>query len=439
MDPLFTRAAWDALDRAADQAVERQQRAIEPRHVLLGVLEVGAAAGLMLRDLGTNRTGLVGALDDSLPRRQGAPASARPSDLPYTERAEEILETARALARDDGRRRVGTADLLLGLSAEKGITRTILGQFGLDEEVVRAARADRAEAIASEDRDEEIEADEGLPAAAPGTGEADEEGAAEPGKDAGSERAPGREPDAPPEAGASTGPGSDAGPSEPPSSPALEDAFRRRLSTPRPADESTQPQGERSGTGDAAGEERAVGQANAAAAEAGAAPAAAPATETGEDDEEETAVQEPAPARSAGTRAAATGSGLEFLDLDGSAERPLYRQIAEGIQEAAATGRLEPGARLPSIRDAAAALSVSSGTVARAYRDLEESEVVDTRGTRGTFVSAPESGTGPGDRIRVLAERLRPPVVAAYHMGVGPDELHRALDEAMRGILTSGE
>lgn len=438
MDPLFTRAAWDALDRAADHAVNREQRSIEPRHILYGLLKGPGAGVLVLRDLGVDRDGLAGALDDSLPRRQGSDSSARPSDLPYTRRAEEILDQARSLAREDGRDRVGTADVVLALAAEKGITRTILRQFGVEAEEARSARSARADAMASEDRDEEIEGEAGpLPAPAEAAGrepvEADPDPARKPAEadDTADEGVPEsmepprqEEPDdhpGPDRAGAfAFREATEAGDARrtPPPSSALDNAVRRPFSSPAAWEEEEEEEEE---------EAAKVGKEDEEADE----PAAVgrmeeePAPVAGDQEEGKRAVARP-------FRSAVP---LSFLSLDGSAPRPLYRQIAGGIEEAAATGTIEPGARLPSIRDAADILSVSSGTVARAYRELEDRDVVHTRGTRGTFVAAAGPVATAETRIRTLAEQLRAPVVAGYHLGAQPEELHRALDRAMEGIL----
>lgn len=52
---------------------------------------------------------------------------------------------------------------------------------------------------------------------------------------------------------------------------------------------------------------------------------------------------------------------------------------------------LPAGTRLPPIRTLAADLDLAPNTVARAYRQLEEAGVVETRGRHGTFVLPPGS------------------------------------------------
>jgi len=73
--------------------------------------------------------------------------------------------------------------------------------------------------------------------------------------------------------------------------------------------------------------------------------------------------------------------------VDHSAPTPPYEQIRAQIAEQARIGTLAAGTRLPTVRGLADELGVAPGTVARAYRALEEDRVIETRGRHGTFVS----------------------------------------------------
>jgi len=91
----------------------------------------------------------------------------------------------------------------------------------------------------------------------------------------------------------------------------------------------------------------------------------------------------------------AVGPGEAYMDgvhmgivVDGGVAAPPYEQIRAQIADQARDGRLPSGARLPTVRRLAGDLRVAPGTVARAYRTLEEDGVIETRGRHGTFVSA---------------------------------------------------
>lgn len=79
----------------------------------------------------------------------------------------------------------------------------------------------------------------------------------------------------------------------------------------------------------------------------------------------------------------------------GSATPP-YEQIRSQVSSLIALGTLAPGTRLPTVRSLAADLGIAAGTVARAYRELEQSGLIETRRRNGTVVAGtPAVGTLP--------------------------------------------
>lgn len=79
-------------------------------------------------------------------------------------------------------------------------------------------------------------------------------------------------------------------------------------------------------------------------------------------------------------------SAVDGVRLEARSPIPPFEQIRAQVTLLVATGRLRPGARLPTIRSLAGRLSVANGTVARAYRELERNGIVEGRGRGGTFV-----------------------------------------------------
>lgn len=441
MKATFTESATQALQDAAEEAGARHQRAVEPRHLLLALSrrKVGTVARL-LRTLHVERESLLDAVTDSLPRRREDPPPEDPSELPYTRRAETVLDAAAREAGEADRSEIGVTDLLLALASERGISRTLLEGFGVTERALRpelGRERDQREA----EPEAEQEPDEVGPRAAeapPGGGRSIRE-------DRGFQ-----EPLAPEQSGALEesptygAPGAPERPRRSEESPTPEEPEgpdRDRLGeTPRPtdavpatdrppADRSASPPGAESTAAPSPDQVRAPGQRRA--------PAEAPAA-----DRAPVPDRAPTPGRPQ-TPDVASGPARKrpappgFLDLDPTDSLPLYRQIVEGIREAAATGRLAPGQRLPPVRALADAADLAPGTVARAYRELEREGVLETRGTRGTFLAGRGRDTPPaGERRARLVEILRPVAVSAFHLGAREEDLRAALEEAMDGILT---
>ncbi len=99
------------------------------------------------------------------------------------------------------------------------------------------------------------------------------------------------------------------------------------------------------------------------------------------------------------------------LHLD-DGDDPPYEQIRTQIAGQVASGELPPGTKLPTVRALAATLGIAPNTVARAYRELEYSGVVSTRGRNGTVVNgdgsdraAKEAAAGYADVMRSLGVR----------------------------------
>jgi GntR family transcriptional regulator len=77
------------------------------------------------------------------------------------------------------------------------------------------------------------------------------------------------------------------------------------------------------------------------------------------------------------------------IELDFREKLPIYRQIAERIKQLIATGLLQPGDQLPTVRQLAADLRVNFNTIARAYRTLDKAGVISTQQGRGTYILEP--------------------------------------------------
>jgi molybdate-binding protein/DNA-binding transcriptional regulator YhcF (GntR family) len=76
---------------------------------------------------------------------------------------------------------------------------------------------------------------------------------------------------------------------------------------------------------------------------------------------------------------------IEFR-LSGSGGSPIFTQIADHLRQMVATGHLQPGERLPTVRQLAESLAISPGTVVKAYKQLEQDGVIQSRRGGGTAV-----------------------------------------------------
>ena len=61
-----------------------------------------------------------------------------------------------------------------------------------------------------------------------------------------------------------------------------------------------------------------------------------------------------------------------MIVLDYQDRRPLYEQVEEKFRNLILKGVLEPGSRMPSVRQLAMELSINPNTIQRAYMQLEQ-------------------------------------------------------------------
>ena len=65
-----------------------------------------------------------------------------------------------------------------------------------------------------------------------------------------------------------------------------------------------------------------------------------------------------------------------LLQINYKSGKPVYLQLVDQIKAATASGALQPGEALPSIRPLAEELRVNRNTVAKAYSGLDDAEIL---------------------------------------------------------------
>ncbi|MCP4965578.1 MAG: GntR family transcriptional regulator [bacterium] len=124
-----------------------------------------------------------------------------------------------------------------------------------------------------------------------------------------------------------------------------------------------------------------------------------------------------------------------IIRVDTTLALPVYEQIRSQVVRMVVAGTLQPGTRMPTIRQLANDLKLAKGTVAKAYALLEGSEILESRGHKGTFISAASAQAG-GDEAKLdqaLADAADAYTIAARQMGVDLDlaikEIQRRWDQ----------
>ena len=95
------------------------------------------------------------------------------------------------------------------------------------------------------------------------------------------------------------------------------------------------------------------------------------------------------------------------LTVDPRSGVPIYLQIIEQVKRSVALGVLQAGEQLPTVKQLAIDLTVNPNTVARAYRELEREDVIETSPGRGSFVRSNGLADSPKVAADIGCRRLR--------------------------------
>jgi len=110
---------------------------------------------------------------------------------------------------------------------------------------------------------------------------------------------------------------------------------------------------------------------------------------------------------------------------------PITRQIVAQIRAQCASGVLQPGQRLPSVRALAAELAVNQNTILRVYERLTAEGLLERRHGDGTFVAQRMPGGQMKVQRQVLRQEIARVVELARTLDVDAEEVYRLLEEAL--------
>lgn len=102
---------------------------------------------------------------------------------------------------------------------------------------------------------------------------------------------------------------------------------------------------------------------------------------------------------------------------------PVYRQLIDQVRAGIASGTLEAGAQLPTVRQLAVDLAINPNTVMRAYRELELGGLLETHQGTGTFISDKKPERKTAERERQLDQMAGEFAARAGAAGFSLEEL----------------
>jgi len=113
--------------------------------------------------------------------------------------------------------------------------------------------------------------------------------------------------------------------------------------------------------------------------------------------------------------------------LDYSSGVPIYRQIIDQIRFGIVSGQLKLGEQLPTVRALAVELKVNLNTVAKAYKELEIKDILETQQGTGTFINKTDLVVPEKEREDKLTEICTKFSSIAFSYGFNLDEIEQEL------------
>jgi len=123
---------------------------------------------------------------------------------------------------------------------------------------------------------------------------------------------------------------------------------------------------------------------------------------------------------------------IEFV-LDGRSRLATYVQLVQQVKQALRVGLLEPGDRLPRVREVAQSLAINPNTVLKAYRELELEGLAEGRPGVGTFVTRTLAGPALAGHAE-LREELVAWLGRAEAAGLAAEEISALIETTMRAV-----
>lgn len=107
-----------------------------------------------------------------------------------------------------------------------------------------------------------------------------------------------------------------------------------------------------------------------------------------------------------------------MFNIDQRSSTPIYLQLVQEIKEAILKGVLQPGDKLPSVRELSVQLTINPNTIQKSYQELERQKVIETLRGKGTFVTMHYQPSGDEEKLNLLKEELKKLLVEAHYLGL---------------------
>ena len=118
------------------------------------------------------------------------------------------------------------------------------------------------------------------------------------------------------------------------------------------------------------------------------------------------------------------------MEINYGSAIPIYEQLVSEIRRMIDSGQIKPGDALPPVRRLAAQLDVAPNTIARAYQELANLDLIEGHRRRGSIVRRTVQVVA-GQDVRIFKE----PIVNLIREGKSRAEIEALFKHALKQIF----
>ncbi len=111
---------------------------------------------------------------------------------------------------------------------------------------------------------------------------------------------------------------------------------------------------------------------------------------------------------------------------------PIYKQLEQQIEKGIIGGILQSGDQLPTVREVALQLTINPNTVARAYRELEYRDLIESAQGRGTFIAGDLESPKTEEKERLFRRQLEELLTDARHLNLKTKTIEKIFADTLK-------
>ncbi len=123
-----------------------------------------------------------------------------------------------------------------------------------------------------------------------------------------------------------------------------------------------------------------------------------------------------------------------MFQIDYNSSLPIYEQLVRKMKENILKGYLKAGDSLPSVRNMARQIGVTPNTIQKAYRMLEQENVIVTIRGKGAFVAETKPVVNLEEKLMEYKGQLKPLIGDMLYHGMEKEEIWKVIEEIIKGI-----